>query len=265
MTRIAQKDEELFYLGEFLRDQLRLNVTELKPVLNEPPDGSATITNPDKTTLLLDFEIAEYHVDDHGCSNGGSPIRRVTGIWNKVQDVLAPQLESRRLRVYARVTLKEPILLATRDVQPFASELIRFAEEFCPIHHMQRRTHDNFPVASYPLLRQHVALMSLTYLHDTVVLRWDCSNNAAAFIGVRTFHLSKLVRHKNAKAFNWTPGAEKCLLIYASGEAVTSRAGPPPPDESIWDDHELIAACCSSSFDRIYFWERVRKWHKRLK
>ncbi len=72
MTRSAQKNEELWYLDEFLRKQLKLNVTKLKPTLEEPPDASAAITNVDGTTLVLDFEIAEYYVDDSRDRQGGS-------------------------------------------------------------------------------------------------------------------------------------------------------------------------------------------------
>jgi hypothetical protein len=98
-----------------------------------------------------------------------------------------------------------------------------------------------------------------------VVLGWHCSNIAAANIGVDRSHLADLVRRKSAKNFTWVPGAEKCLLVYASGGTVTSRAGPLPPNQSIWLDEGLVAACKDSIFDRIYFWERVRTWHKRLK
>jgi hypothetical protein len=34
MTRATQKGEELFYLDEFLRDQLGLDVAELKPAVS---------------------------------------------------------------------------------------------------------------------------------------------------------------------------------------------------------------------------------------
>ncbi|MHC4404156.1 MAG: hypothetical protein ACYTG0_31260 [Planctomycetota bacterium] len=265
MTRVAQKDEELFYLDEFLRNQLMFDVTVVTPALKDPPDGSASITNTDGRTLLFDFEIAEYYVDDPRDGDGGSPSKRVSGCWDKVRGTLDPQLEALRLPVDVGVRFKEPGFLKNRHVGEFAGELIRFAQEFCPTRHLERTHHDAFSSASYPLLHQHVERITLTHLEDTVVIGWHCSNIAAACVGVVRSHLSNLVRRKSAKNFTWAPGAEKCLLIYASGGTVTSRAGPPPPDPSIWDDKELTAACSDSVFDRVYFWERVRSWHKRLK
>jgi hypothetical protein len=226
MTRAAQKHEEIFYAGEFLRNQLKLNVIDVKPAVKEPPDCSATITNPDGTTVLLDFEIAEYYVE---------------------------------------VRFKEPVSLRNGQVDQFADELIRFAQEFCPERHLERTAHDAFSAALYALLHEHVERIALTRLEGTVVIGWHCSNIAAAFVGVVRSHLGDLVCRKSAKNFTWVSGAEKCLLIYASGETVTSRAGPPPPDPSIWDDNDLVSACTGSVFDRIYFWERVLGWYKRLK
>ncbi|MFO0811444.1 MAG: hypothetical protein U0746_22675 [Gemmataceae bacterium] len=265
MTRIAQKDEERFYLDEFLRNQLGLDLTELKPALKDPPDGSATITNSDGTTLLLDFEVAEYFVDDPRVGKRGSSSKRVSGCWDKVRDALVPQLEVLRLPVDLGVRLKEPIRLKNTDVDRFAAELIRFAQEFCPDGHLGRTRHAVFSATSYPLLSEYVEQVSLTRLDGTAVIGWHCSNLAAAHVGLVMSHLRNHILSKSGKDFTWVAGAERCLLIYASGGTVTGRAGQPPPDPSTWDDKELIAACEASVFDRIYFWERVLKWHKRLK
>lgn len=262
MTRLAQKDEELFCLEEFLRKQLRLDVAEVKPALRDPPDGSATMRNPDGTTFLLDFEVAEYYVDD---TADGSPSKRVSGCWDKVRAKLDPQLEHLRLPVDVGVWLKEPVLLRNNHVGLFADELIEFAQEHSPRRHLDRTAHRAFSPVAYPLLDEHVERITLTRLDGMVVIGWHCANIAAACVGVVRSHLSGLVRRKSAKNFAWLPNAEKCLLIYASGGTATSRAGPPPPDPSIWDDKDLIAACEASVFDRVYFWERVRRWHKRLK
>jgi hypothetical protein len=265
MTRAAQKHEEIFYAGEFLRNQLKLNVIDVKPAVKEPPDCSATITNPDGTTVLLDFEIAEYYVDNRRDGDGGSPSKRVSSCWDKVRATLDPRLETLKLPVDVGVRFKEPVSLRNGQVDQFADELIRFAQEFCPERHLERTAHDAFSAALYALLHEHVERIALTRLEGTVVIGWHCSNIAAAFVGVVRSHLGDLVCRKSAKNFTWVSGAEKCLLIYASGETVTSRAGPPPPDPSIWDDNDLVSACTGSVFDRIYFWERVLGWYKRLK
>ncbi len=265
MTRVAQKDEELQYLEEFLRNELQLNVTELKPALKEPPDGSATITNPDGTTRLMDFEIVEYYVDDPRNGEGGSPSKRGNDFWDKVRAELFPHLDTLRLPVDMDVRLKEPIIFKNKHVRPFANELIRFAQEFCPDAHLDRTHHEVFSSASYPLIHEHAEWISLTRLDDTYIVGWHCSNLAAAMVAPVTAYLRNHILLKSGKNFTWLPGAVKCLLLYASGGTVTNRAGPPPPDRSIWDDKDLIAACEASVFDRVYFWERVQKWHKQLK
>jgi hypothetical protein len=265
MTRAAQKDEELFYADEFVRQQLNLDVVKVKPAAHEPPDCSAIVSSKDGTTTLLDLELAEYYVDQFKDGVRGSLVRRVGSWWEKVCASLDPQIEAQRLPVLGSVRFKEPVLLKNAQVSNLSNELIRFAQESCPRRHLERTCHTEFSPASYPLLNELVERVYLTYLKGTVAVGWHCSNTAAANIGVDTSHLADLVRRKTAKNFTWRSGAEKCLLIYASGAAVTSGAGPLPPDPSIWDDRQLIAACGESVFDRIYFWERVRKWHKRLK
>lgn len=263
MTRAAQKREEIFFADEFLRDQLTLKIAELKPAIQEPPDCSAMALNTDGTITLLDLEVAEYYGDDR--ENGGSPVKRLSSYWDKVYTVLSSQLETLRLPVYVSVRFKEPVSLKNGQITSFANELISFAREFCPKEHRECTTHEVFSSDSYPLLNEHVKRIDLTYLNDTVVIGWHCSNIGSAFVGVNRAHIADVVRRKSAKNFNWVQGAEKCLLIYASGGTVTSRAGPLPPDPSVWNEKELIASCMESVFDRIYFWERVRKWHKRLK
>jgi hypothetical protein len=265
MTRVAQKDEEIFYLDEFLRNQLGLNVIELGPALKEPPDGSAAITNPDGTTLLLDFEIAEHYVDNPRNAHGGSPSKRVRSRWDRVCAALYPRLETLRLPVDVVVHFKEPISLKNGQIDQFVDELIRFAQTFCPKGHLERAAHGAFSAVSYPVLHECVERITLTHLQGTVVIAWRCSKSAAAFVGVVTSYLSDLVRRKSAKSFTWVNGADKCLLIYASGGTITSRAGPYPPGKSIWDDDGLVSACAESIFDRIYLWERVGRWHMRLK
>lgn len=266
MTRVAQKDEELSYLDEFLRKQLKLNVTELEPALKEPPDGSATITNADGTTLLLDFEIAEFYVDDRRDGEGGSPSKRASGFWDKVAAEVVTRIEGLRIPVYMHVSLKVPELLKRKHIRPLADQLSRFAQEFCPEGDLDRTHHEAFSAASYPVIHEHVEWISLTRLDDTYGIRPTCSNLTVAHVGPVTAYITNHILLKSGKEnFTWRPGAEKCLLVCASGGTVTSRAGPPPPDPSVWDDKELISACEASIFDRVYFWERVRGWHERLK
>jgi hypothetical protein len=264
MTRVAQKTEELAFLGEFLRSQLKLNVTELKPAVREPPDCSADITDADGTTLLLDFEIAEYYVDIPGETKSGSPTKRASDFWSKVMTAVNPRFEDLGAPADIHVTLKNPAVLKNKHARPLAEELIRFGQELCPKVHLERARYEEFSADSHPLLHEHVESIVVTRLEGTVLYAY-CSNLAAANIGVDPAFLGSQIRQKSGKQFTWTAGAEKCLLIYASGGTSTSRAGPYPRDPSVWSAQDLVAACQESVFDRVYFWERVRGWERRLK
>jgi hypothetical protein len=245
MTRAAQKNEELCYLGEFAREQLELNGAVVKSALKEPPDGSVTVTSADGTTLLLDFELSEYFVDTQTDRKSGSPRKQIDGFWENVRTELTPRLAALRLPVDLRVRLNEPIGIRKNQTRQFAEELIQFAQEYCPSDRLRTR-HEVFPAERYPLLHNNAEWISLVRLDGLA-------------------KVASLIRDKSGKAFNWTPGAERCLLIYASGSVVTSRAGPPMAIQPSLEDSGVCAACASSVFDRIYFWERVLGWHERLK
>jgi hypothetical protein len=264
MTRAAQKNEELCYLGEFAREQLELNGAVVKSALKEPPDGSVTVTSADGTTLLLDFELSEYFVDTQTDRKSGSPRKQIDGFWENVRTELTPRLAALRLPVDLRVRLNEPIGIRKNQTRQFAEELIQFAQEYCPSDRLRTR-HEVFPAERYPLLHNNAEWISLVRLDGLAVIGWHCANLAVASVGVTPAKVASLIRDKSGKAFNWTPGAERCLLIYASGSVVTSRAGPPMAIQPSLEDSGVCAACASSVFDRIYFWERVLGWHERLK
>jgi hypothetical protein len=205
-------------------------------------------------------------VDDPRDGEGGSPSKRASGLWDKVRAELLPRLEVLRLPVLLHVHLKEPIRLGTRHVRQLADELIRFAREACPRDQHTRERHEAFSAAAYPLLHEYVEWIYLFRFPDgTCIIDWSCSNLAAACVGVVPSNINDRVVLKSGKTYAWRPGAERWLLLYASGDSVTSRGGPPPPDRSIWRDKDLRIACEASVFDRIVFWDRVRRWHEWLK
>src|SRR5262245_44724260 len=92
-----------------------ISSSSMRFTLNQPsrtsPDCSATVTNSDGTTTLLNFEIAQYYVDDLPDVAGGSPSKRVYSCWEKVSAILYPRLETLRLPVDVRVWFKEPVSL----------------------------------------------------------------------------------------------------------------------------------------------------------
>lgn len=205
MTRTAQKKDELAFLNEFLRNQLKLKVVELQPALKEPPDGCASRISEDGSTLLFDFEIVEYYVDDPRDRKGGSPSMRTKGIWDKVQAKVVPRLLALRLPILIDVRLKEPINLSTRHICPIADEMIRFASEYCPQRPGERKHHEVFSVRSYPFFCEWVQWISLTRLDDTFGINPHCSNLASAFIGLVPGHLRDHIPLKSDRPFNWRP------------------------------------------------------------
>jgi hypothetical protein len=242
-----------------------LNVSALTPAPREPPDAWATVRNPDGTARHLDIEMAEYYVDDPGNGTGGSPSRRASGCWGKLQPEVVKRLAALRVPVQIDVRFRDPHTLGNRLVRSLADELVRYAQEFCPARDLARIRHDRFSADSYPLLHASVEWIDLTRFDDLFGIFPQCSNLAAACVGVVPTLLTSRVESKGSRPFSWRAGAEKWLLIYASGVTATSRAGPPPPDPAIWDDEKLAAACRGSVFDRIFFWDRVRNWSQALK
>jgi hypothetical protein len=265
MTRAAQKGEELFYVQEFLRHQFGFALARVTCAPQEPPDAWAAVTNPNGTSRLLDIEMAEYHVDDPRDGPGGSPSRRAVGCWGKLQAQVASQLQALRVPVAMTIRFRDPLPFGNSRIRRLTDELVRFGQEFCPGFDLAQTHHDEFSSVSYPLLHEHAEWIALTRFDDLFGIFPDCSNLAAANVGVVPAHLKSRIELKSGRPFVWRPGAEKWLLIYASGVTPTSRAGPRPPDPSVWNDAELVAACEASVFDHIYFWERVRNWSQELK
>jgi len=265
MTRAFQKRHELAFLDLFLRGHLKLADVEIGKTFKETPDGSATINNPDGTTSILDFELVEYFVDEPVRGSGGAPSKKAAGCWRKVQKAIYSRLKLLRLSIDLLIRFKEPMVLKSSQTNQLADEMIRFAQEFCPRGYLSQSEHKQFSATTYPLLHQSVGRIDLSNHEGLEISHWQCENISVASIGVVIPILIKHVEEKNAKSFNWSKDAEKCLLIYASGESTQSGAGPDPPDPRIWNDAGLVDICNSSQFNRIYFWEKVRRWDHRLK
>lgn len=85
-------------------------------------------------------------------------------------------------------------------------------------------------------------------------------------IGIKLSFIEKAIANKTKKAKNytWEDAQEKWLLIAAAGQTVANRAGPPNQNVQ-WETVTTSSSCQESPFDRIFFWEAVRGWHKELK
>lgn len=115
----------------------------------------------------------------------------------------------------------------------------------------------------FPLLAEFARTLVLTKVSYNS-LYWTCTNASAAMVGLLPKRLAADVRKKSSKTYKWAENSEKWLLICAAGDSIVGTAGPLRADDG-WQDEDLLAACRTSSFDRIYFWDRPHRWHKRLK
>ena len=96
---------------------------------------------------------------------------------------------------------------------------------------------------------------------------WTCPNITTGGITLSLEYIRSAIKNKNKKATNysnWHNVDEKWLLIAASGGNLSNNAGPAWQNLN-WADSELLDLCCKSIFDKIVFWERIRRWYKWLK
>jgi hypothetical protein len=115
----------------------------------------------------------------------------------------------------------------------------------------------------YQLLNRFLDEMHISKVcHD--VFSWTCTNCEAGMMNVDPGRLGDQIKKKSDTSYEWRVGAEKWLLIYASGESIVSQ-GAPFPDFVDWQYEQLQAPCRDSSFERIFFWERCTRWTKSIK
>jgi len=90
---------------------------------------------------------------------------------------------------------------------------------------------------------------------------WRCLNISTGPIGLDLNCIRTVIENKTQKAtkYNWQLADEKWLLIATAGDYLSTHVGE--PKERDWNDPELRALCRASPFDRIYFWERIRRWY----
>lgn len=253
MSAVSKQERELHFIREFLEQGLSLSLACVSPQKPPQPDALITTTAGD----LLEIEHTDYQIDEP--ADGNSPARRLANIWERVISRLADILTVKELLAEASVTLQDPETLAMKLAEPLADELVRFAEDHRP--QSGRQVFNAF--AGYPVLTQHVR--SITVWRTTYRgFYWRCTDEQVGNIGIVPRVLAQVIRAKSGKTYKWTEGAEKCLLIVASADSIASHGGP-NVDPSIWQDVELQTECSVAPFDRIFFWESVRKWHQQIK
>ena len=249
----VKKELEIAVIRNFLEFGLRVTIDSLQAQAPPKPDALARFIGSEP----VEIEHTDYQIDEP--AEGNSPARKLADKWGKVIEHIHFRQRKLKLCAEASVVLNERKDFPKNLACPFAYELIRFAQEFCP--KIGRQTRSSF--ATYPILFKHVH--SVTVWPTTEIgLGWRCPDVSACFVGIVPSIIARAVRKKSTKTYEWTGGAEKWLLIVASAMSIASQAGPNVnPDE--WDDPDLKAACSVAPFERIYFWEYRHQWFQVLK
>jgi len=260
MRTRSKPDVEKLLANEFLRDALGISVTTLVSQSEPRPDVYASVEDNGRM-LKLQIELTEYHIDASRRQKGGSPGMRSQRLWRAVQASLGRRLTRAPLNVDVHVRLKDPLKTSESIALPLAAELVEFARRFD--FGLSTAAVATAFGAKFPLLREHVHRLRLTKVTFNS-FHWTCANISAAAVGLLPDRVAELIESKNRKTYSWFPNAERWLLICASGSAIVGTAGPRPLGPT-WRNVRIEAACTSSPFDRIYFWDRPHEWHEGLK
>lgn len=242
------------------------------PCWTERPDAVLTISN-GKSRRRVGIEHTDYYNDtQHGkCSK----LTYLDEFWRRIQSSLKSRISHRKKisNILANVTFKTNVHISrnrnnrNQEARDIAKELVLFTIQNPPSKDEWSTTRE-LCVQDFPKLHLYCSKISLykrqscsTYTHCT----WRCTNTTGGHIGLKIDHVKSAVVNKNNKAVNysWENVDEKWLLISASGSNVSTSAGPDIPSDK-WIQPDLIAACSTSIFDRIYFFEYVLNWHREI-
>lgn len=251
------KKTELTLIREAL-ELMGYHVSKLRG--SEKPDAHAEVTR-GGATHRLGIEHTRYHVDVPPDATGGSPGSRLDNVWNEVRKSLFRRLRPRKhqLPVSVHVYMHRDKELPVRESRNFAAELVSLVEKNIPEQDGGVEL-EIFP-NTYPLLRKYCSEVAIDNIAPAVSFDWSCANTSGSWVGVQLDHVVHHVCEKAEKRRNYqqTGMDEIWLIICAEGTPIVSSAGPCLGGVE-WTKHDLVAACKSSGFDRILFYERTLQW-----
>jgi hypothetical protein len=280
--RNTQRVREKLLAREFLHNELGITIYRL--LGRSPPRADCyAVIEKNKNREIIEIELTEYQVDTTAGQKGGSPGVRLDSFWRKVNESLRRRLSRKPIDVEVIVTFDDASAVKNSFAPAFAAELVRLARGFdfpasrtCTITvfkpqfprmaeflHTSKECIVRDLRPEFPLLAEFARTLVVTKVSYNS-LRWACTNASAAMVGLLPNRLAADVRNKSSKTYKWAKNSEKWLLICAAGDSVVGTAGPSHLSDG-WQDTEVLAACRTSSFDRVYFWDRPHQWHKRLK
>jgi hypothetical protein len=279
MGRVYRKPKavEQFLIREFVCDALHYTIS--RPEWCERPDAILTLRK-GKIKTRVAIEHTGYFND--AIAGQCSPLTPISDFWKSVQTSHARRISHRKhlADLMGRVWLNPKQLADCRPdprtqeklARDFAKELVDFLEGHAIADTARFPSHSahspGTEFSDFPLLKSMVASMSVWRIPGAVLrplCNWLCQNIATGCIGLNLDNIRASVKNKNMKAANydWRSADEKWLLIVAACGNLSEDAGP--PEDGKWDDPDLRTLCGESPFDKIYFWERARRWYKSLK
>jgi hypothetical protein len=278
MGRVDRKPKavEQFLIREFVCDALHYTIS--LPEWCESPDAILTLRK-GRIKRRVAIEHTGYFNDT--MAGRRSPLTPISGFWKRVQTSLGHRISHRkhlahvtgRVRLNVRRFAEQPNPKTQEELaRQFAEEIVDFLEAHPITDSARFPSHSaNSPgieFSDFPMLKSMVASMRIRRSPGLIRLprcSWLCDNVTTGSIGLNLTYIRTSVARKNKKAVNydWRSADEKWLLIVAAGGNLSENAGA--PEEQQWNDSELRTLCCASPFDRIYFWERIRRWYKSLK
>jgi hypothetical protein len=279
MSRVYRqpKEVEQFLIREFVCDALHYTIT--RPEWCERPDAILTLRK-GKITKQVAIEHTSYYNDT--IAGQCSPLTPLPDFWKRVQTSLAHRISHRRYLadLMGRVWLNPRQFTDCRPnpraqeklARDFAAELVDFLEGQAITDHARFPSHSahspGIEFSDFRLLKSMVADMSIQRIPGAILrplCNWLCGNIVAGNIGLNLDNIrtSITIKNKTAANYDWRSADEKWLLIVAACGNLNEQAGL--PEEGKWDDPELHKLCSASPFDKIFFWERARRWYKSLK
>ena len=251
MTYENQKDDELFYLEQFL-NCLRIKTDNIKKG-NEPPDYTITIDGKD-----IAIEITEFHSNAKGLNNHSR--REVEENWKKLRMVIRTERNkhSELKSINVNIYFKELNVPPVRDHSKFAKELVCFVIKKLGCISDKKKIFTDFQ-GRYNLLS--IYLKELRFHNVGCYITWDWNQNAA-FVGLSEKELEITISPK-LKKYQPKKGYENWLLI-VSGTNLSQAMGRPCIDEL--NKYAINKKLVKSPFDKVYIFQymlsRVLLWQR---
>jgi len=276
---VQRKEEERGLAREYLT--FKSAAPRRIQVLREfcPDFASLGIQGPDVRALCdwngreitVGVEVTKYQVDGDkatGSGKGSASIRAV-----KIWDLIQHRLEKKHFPEHpglaslnVSVSLDTVNLPRQQACPTLADQIFDFLQEHVPTigkeaHFCRhgRRPNDGC-FESYPMLKEFVRRIS--------VWRRDCRlanrvwRTDAAHIGVVREEIIAIIDSKAVRCRNYDFSGmnESWLLICATGETSSSRAGRDHTGRATLESPALCAHAAAAGFDRVIFWDRVEPW-----